>query len=109
MNELKPTIGRHVYYKADNGLTCAAIITAVVTDTTINLVIFHEGMVEFKKDVQNGDTPGTWDWMSYQKATNAVNSQSAEPRPSSEPSEEEIVDDIESVIDGPTEDDPIIE
>lgn len=43
MNMIKPTIGRVVHYRPTgiSGVICAALITAVHSDTCINLRAFH--------------------------------------------------------------------
>lgn len=43
MNMIKPTIGRVVHYRPNGiaGVVCAALITAVHSDTCINLRAFH--------------------------------------------------------------------
>lgn len=72
--EIKPTVGRMVYYKtrgsADNAypsMDSAAIITRVINDTTINLVFFSDTGSRHELSVEQGQNAGQWDWMPFQK------------------------------------------
>lgn len=82
-----PTVGRMVYYKTRGSadgvyppMEFASIITKVYKGGVVSLVTFGEQGMRFELKVKQGDQPGQWDWMPYQKQS-ASNSQSAEPRP----------------------------
>ncbi len=78
---IKPTVGRVVWYTAHEDdhrqpldeQPCAAMVTYVTDDNTVNLVVFgHDGVPESKLDVplvQDGEDcpPGSCQWMPYQK------------------------------------------
>lgn len=73
--EIKPTIGRVVYYKTRGSAdgfyppkNFAAIITEVDEENeTICLATFGKTGIRFEIDVKQGEEPGQWDWMSFQK------------------------------------------
>ena len=59
----KPTIGRIVHYKVDDGGIAPAIITRVHNDDCVNLRIFLDGRpCESRTSVVRGDGRGQWDW-----------------------------------------------
>lgn len=79
---MKPTVGRNVYYKSRGSADgiyppqdFAAIITNVHTAETttldnqfeVSLVTFSESGIRFEKNVPQGQEPGMWDWMPFQK------------------------------------------
>lgn len=77
MNEIKPTVGRVVYYhalgSADGkfpvGENRAAIITAVVDETTetVSLCVLNPTGMYFNLKVEKGEAGGQWGWMPFQK------------------------------------------
>lgn len=69
-----PTVGRVVYYKSlgsPNGefqsTDRAAIITQVLSDVRVSLCILNPNGMYFNQDVDQGQGPGQWDWMPFQK------------------------------------------
>lgn len=71
---VKPTVGRMVYYKSygtPNGEykpeNRAAIITAIKSDTVIDLCVLNPTGMFFNQDVKQGEEGGQWDWMPFQK------------------------------------------
>ena len=66
---IKPTVGRMVYYKTDNGGILPATIVVIHTDTCINLQVFtdDEKGIMYKTSVVQGEENGQWDWMPFQK------------------------------------------
>ena len=71
---IKPTVGRMVYFKTRGSLdgvfpptVFAAIITKVYTDITVSLATFGESGLRFETSITQGDQPGQWDWMPFQK------------------------------------------
>lgn len=71
---MKPTVGRIVYYKSygtPNGEykpeDRAAVVTAVHTETCIDLCVFNPTGLFFNQKVTQGSNGGQWDWMPYQK------------------------------------------
>lgn len=74
MNPIKPTVGRIVYFKTRGSADgvfpprdFAAIVTKVSSDTIISLASFGETGMRFEIDVEQGQNPGQWDWMPFQK------------------------------------------
>lgn len=69
MENMKPTIGRVVYYHDENdGKECAAIVVHVWNDACINLATFdHNGNSKGVTSVVQGTDKRQWDWMPYQK------------------------------------------
>jgi len=73
--EIKPTVGRMVYFKTRGSLDgvypprdFAAIITKVDEETkTVCLASFGSTGLRFELDVKQGEEPGQWDWMPFQK------------------------------------------
>jgi hypothetical protein len=57
----KPTIGRIVHYKERGGTIFPAIITAVWSETCVNLGVFTSVYVE-KTSVLLGDAEMEWNW-----------------------------------------------
>ena len=71
---IKPTVGRVVYFKTRGSadgvyppVDFASIITKVYSDTVISLVCFGEAGIRFETSVEQGEKPGNWDWMPFQK------------------------------------------
>ena len=71
---IKPTVGRVVYFKTRGSADgvypptdFASIITKVYSDTKISLVTFGEAGVRFEINVEQGQEGGQWDWMPFQK------------------------------------------
>jgi len=71
---VKPTVGRMVYYKSygtPNGEykpeNRAAIITAIHSDTVIDLCVLNPEGMFFNRNVEQGEKGGQWDWMPFQK------------------------------------------
>jgi hypothetical protein len=69
-----PTVGRMVYFKTRGSadgvyppVNFAAIITKVYTNTMVSLATFGEQGLRFETSVKQGDQPGQWDWMPFQK------------------------------------------
>lgn len=92
VKKIIPTVGRIVYYKARGSADGvfpktdrAAIITHVYPDNeeVVDVCVINPTGLFFDRQVVRGQEGGQWDWMPFQKAS-ASNSQSAEPRPSSE-------------------------
>lgn len=81
MTEIKPTVGRVVYYhalgSADGkfpvGENRAAIITAVVDEQTeaVSLCVLNPTGMYFNLKVEKGEGAGQWDWMPFQKEQQA--------------------------------------
>ena len=75
MGNILPTVGRMVYFKTRGSLDgvfpptdFAAIITAVsLNGNTVCLVTFGTGGMRFELNVEQGQEPGQWDWMPFQK------------------------------------------
>lgn len=77
MTEIKPTIGRIVYYKSYGtpggeypSVDRAAIITAVddsLLVPTVDLCVLNPEGMFFNKGVFQGQDGGQWDWMPFQK------------------------------------------
>lgn len=72
--EIKPTVGRMVYYKTRGSADGvyppqdrAAIVTTVNTDETVNLCVFSDLGVRFELGVKQGSEATQWDWMPFQK------------------------------------------
>lgn len=61
---MKPTIGRIVHYKTDDGTTLPAIILAVHSDTCVNLEVFGAGLLEDSQptSVLEGTGTAQWQW-----------------------------------------------
>lgn len=75
---MKPTVGRNVYYKSygtPNGEfkpeDRAAIITAVHSDTVVDLCVLNPTGLFFAQKVEQGTDGGKWDWIPYQKEQHA--------------------------------------
>ena len=76
MNMIKPSIGRVVHYRPTgiSGVICAALITAVHSDTCINLRVFHADGTDSAPAsvdlVQDNNYPSDGrafaEWMPYQ-------------------------------------------
>ncbi len=71
---MKPTVGRMVYYKSYGtpggefpSVDRAAIVTQVHNDTCIDLCVINPTGFFFNQKVIQGDGPGQWDWMPFQK------------------------------------------
>lgn len=71
---MKPTVGRIVYYKtrgsADGAYAptdFAAIVTGVHEDGTLSLCTFGVSGLRFEVSVMQGDEPGQWNWMPFQR------------------------------------------
>jgi len=69
-----PTVGRIVYYKSFGtpggefpSVEHAAIITQVHTAVCVDLCVINPTGMFFNTSVMQGDNPGQWDWMPYQK------------------------------------------
>lgn len=74
MPNIVPTIGRLVYFKtrgSKDGVYAPTIFPGIVTkiysDTLISLVTFGEAGIRFELQIEQGDQPGQWDWMPFQK------------------------------------------
>lgn len=70
---MKPSIGRIVHYVTSTKAHVAAIITAVWSDTCVNLRVFYDGSNNQEGNTQWGEwvtsksldesmQPGTWHW-----------------------------------------------
>lgn len=68
---MKPSIGRIVHYKntenekifhQEGTEFVAAIITRVHSDTTVNLALFRDTWIDFKRSVVQGSGQAQWDW-----------------------------------------------
>lgn len=81
-SKILPTVGRMVYYKTRGSAdgvyppkNFASIITEVcegeagkeAEENCINLVTFGPSGMRFEQHVMQGDQPGQWDWMPFQK------------------------------------------
>lgn len=76
MNMIEPTIGRVVHYRPTgiSGVICAALITAVHSDTCINLRVFHADGTDsapasvdlVQDDNYPSDGRAFAEWMPYQ-------------------------------------------
>jgi len=71
---MQPTVGRMVYYKSFGSpggehasIQRAAVITAVISLTLVSLCVINPTGLYFNENVTQGDGPGQWDWMPYQK------------------------------------------
>jgi hypothetical protein len=74
MGNITPTVGRVVYFKTRGSAdgvypptNFAAIITNVSPEGTVNLVCFGDTGLRFELKVTQGEAPGQWDWMPFQK------------------------------------------
>lgn len=75
MSEIKPTVGRVVYYKARGSadgvfpkVDRAAIITDVhELDGTIRVCVLNPEGMFFSGWLEQGQEGGQWDWMPFQK------------------------------------------
>lgn len=75
---MKPTIGRIVLFNSRSEGEVPAIVTAVHSDTCVNLTVFNDGgipspAISVEED-NEFDTSGRgcgWHWMEYQKAVAA--------------------------------------
>lgn len=45
----------------------AAIVVDVNSDQTVGLAVFGSTGIRFEQNVRQGDLPGCWDWMPFQK------------------------------------------
>jgi hypothetical protein len=70
---MKPTIGRIVYYKGLNDILYAALVHHVFIDkeNEVDLTVFYPDGPKVVRLVSQGNDPGTWDWMPYQKGQTA--------------------------------------
>lgn len=67
----------HVGNTTKEGDICVMIVTAVWSDTCTNGKVLLDGNDDFwATSCNQGELPGNWDWMPFQKAS-ALNSQSA--------------------------------
>lgn len=71
---MKPTIGRVVFYNRygtpggeHKSEESAAIITKVHNDSCVDLCVLNPSGIHFNQKVIQGDQPGHWEWMPYQK------------------------------------------
>ena len=71
---MNPTVGRMVYYKSYGtpggefpSIDRAAVITAVHNATCIDICVFNPTGLFFNQRVTQGEKPGQWDWMPFQK------------------------------------------
>lgn len=71
---MQPTVGRVVYFKTRGSLDgvypprdFASMVTRVYEDGDVSLVTFGETGIRFEIKVKQGDEPGCWNWMPYQK------------------------------------------
>lgn len=69
-----PTVGRMVYFKTRGSAdgvfpptNFASIITQVHDESSVDLVTFGVAGVRFEHGISNGQKPGQWDWMPFQK------------------------------------------
>lgn len=69
-----PTVGRVVYYKSlgspkgeFKSTDRAAIVTVVHSKTSVGLCILNPNGMYFNERVEQGEEPGQWDWMPFQK------------------------------------------
>ena len=74
MSERLPTVGRMVYYRSYGtpggeypSTDRAAVITVVHTVTLVDLCIFSPNGPFSQHRVIQGQAPGHWDWMPFQK------------------------------------------
>lgn len=87
---MQPTVGRIVYYKSrgsKDGVFPSVDRAAVVTDVRegnsandfpVRLCVLNPEGMFFTDWLTQGDKPGMWDWMPFQKANGANQSQSAQ-------------------------------
>lgn len=71
---MKPTVGLTVYYKAFGtpggehpSVERLAFITTVNSETDVGLMIVNPTGLYFNISVPQGNKPGQWDWMPFQK------------------------------------------
>ncbi len=69
-----PTVGRLVYYTSTDlpdaeypAPERAALVTAVHNATVVDLCVFNPEGLFFPRWVLQGERPGHWDWMPFQK------------------------------------------
>lgn len=74
-----PTVGRMVYYKSygtPGGEYPSVDRSATITEVTrcdedgiyyVGLCVFNPEGLFFNRNVKQGDQPGQWDWVPYQK------------------------------------------
>ena len=78
MSNIKPTVGRVVYYKSRGSadgvfpsVDRAAIVTDTrdgeVDDTEVRLAVLNPEGLFFSDWLVQGEAPGNWDWMPFQK------------------------------------------
>jgi len=74
MAEIIPTVGRLVYYKSYgtpggeySSTDRAAVITAVHNATLVDLFVMSVNGSFVEHRISQGDQPGQWDWMPFQK------------------------------------------
>lgn len=72
--EITPTVGRMVYFKTRGSADgvfpptdFASIITKVYPNNRVSLATFGELGIRFEHSVPQGQEPGQWDWMPFQK------------------------------------------
>lgn len=59
---MKPSLGRIVHYRDEEGKALAATVVAVVDDV-VNLVVWNEFGKQFAAlNVHQGDEHGQWNW-----------------------------------------------
>lgn len=71
---MQPTVGRMVYFKtrgSNDGVyptrDLAAIVTRVYEDGDISVCAFRECGMNNEVKIKQGQEPGQWDWMPFQK------------------------------------------
>ena len=76
MSDIKPTVGRMVYYKSRgsaDGVFPSVDRAAVISEinehdsSEVRLVVFSPEGLFFTQLLKQGQKPGQWDWMPFQK------------------------------------------
>ncbi|MDD3487649.1 MAG: hypothetical protein PHF35_04745 [Candidatus Moranbacteria bacterium] len=67
MTEIKPTAGRIVLYKDENGKQFPGIITHVHGENIIDLMVFKTNECVPFTSVPGGEAVRNWDWLPFQK------------------------------------------
>ena len=74
MSNIKPTVGRIVYFKSRGSLDgvfpprdVAAIVTRIYGDGDISVMSFYETGTRHEVKISQGQENGQWDWMPFQK------------------------------------------
>ena len=69
-----PTVGRCVYFKSRGSLDgvfpprdVASMITRIYDSGEVSVVSFSEEGLRFEVKIKQGQEPGCWDWMPFQK------------------------------------------